>query len=148
MRHHRTRAAAAAGLTVAALAGASSFLAASASTVTVTDVPVTVDAAYVKANGRVPTPGDAITACGANRRQQNEPSTAIDARMTDVVVAGSNDYCTVQLAGGTWAGFYRSTDSGRTWTDSLLPGYPTDQSPEGKASPLQQRDKMRRSLLQ
>ena len=138
MRHHRTRAAAAAGLTVAALAGASSFLAASASTVTVTDVPVTVDAAYVKANGRVPTPGDAITACGANRRQQNEPSTAIDARMTDVVVAGSNDYCTVQLAGGTWAGFYRSTDSGRTWTDSLLPGYPTDQSPEGKASPLQQ----------
>ena len=32
MRHHRTRAAAAAGLTVAALAGASSFLAASAST--------------------------------------------------------------------------------------------------------------------
>ena len=56
-----------------------------------------------------------------------------------VVVAGSNDYCTVELAGGTWAGFYRSTDSGASWIDSLLPGYPTDTSPEGLASPLQQR---------
>ena len=27
-----------------------------------------------------PSPGDAITACGTNRRQQNEPSTAVDAR--------------------------------------------------------------------
>ena len=103
------------------------------------DRPVSVDSPYVKANGRAPTPGDAITACGTNRRQQNEPTAAIDPAATTIITSGSNDYCTVQLAGGTWAGFYRSTDGGATWTDSLLPGYPTDNSPEGLASPLHQR---------
>jgi hypothetical protein len=103
------------------------------------DRPVSVDSPYVKANGRAPTTGDAITACGTNRRQQNEPTAAIDPAATNVITSGSNDYCTVQLAGGTWAGFYRSTDGGATWTDSLLPGYPTDNSPEGLASPLHQR---------
>lgn len=103
------------------------------------DQPVTTDTAYVKANGAVPSAGDAIRLCGTNKRQQNEPSTAIDpaAGHTDVIVAGSNDYCTVEGAGGTWTGFYRSTDAGASWTDSLLPGYPTDDSVEGKASPLQ-----------
>ncbi len=103
------------------------------------DVPVTVDAPYTKANGRVPTSGDAIKFCGTNRRQQNEPSAAVDPRSPDIIVAGSNDYCTLQGAGGTWAGFYRSSDGGTTWSDSLLPGYPTDTSPEGQASPLQRR---------
>jgi hypothetical protein len=112
---------------------------ATASTVTAGDIPVTVDGQYVKANGRAPALGDAITACGGNRRQQNEPSVAVDSRSPNILVAGSNDYCTVQLAGGTWTGFYRSTDSGATWANSLLPGYPTDTSPEGLASPLQQR---------
>ncbi|MEP6852213.1 MAG: sialidase family protein [bacterium] len=112
---------------------------ASATTVVGSDVAVTVDSPYVKANGRTPSPGDAITACGQNRRQQNEPSAAMDPRHTSIVVAGSNDYCTVQLAGGTWTGFYRSTTSGAAWVDSLLPGYPTDNSPEGLASPLRQR---------
>ena len=139
MLHQRTRIAAAACLAVAALTGTSTFLGAAASTVITTDTAVSVDAPYVKANGRAPTAGDAITACGANRRQQNEPSAAVDARSPNIVVSGSNDYCTVPLAGGTWTGFYRSTNSGATWTDSLLPGYPTDQSPEGLASPLQQR---------
>lgn len=122
-----------------ALALGPSLVSAQASTVVRTDTPVTVDSAYVKANGRAPSAGDAITACGANRRQQNEPSAAVDARNAAIVVAGSNDYCTVELAGGTWTGFYRSTDSGATWVDSLLPGYPTDTSPEGQASPLQRR---------
>lgn len=103
------------------------------------DRAVTLDSPYVKANGRTPSPGDAITACGTNRRQQNEPTAAIDPANPSVVTSGSNDYCTVEIAGGTWAGFYRSTDSGSTWTNSLLPGYPTDDSPEGQASPLQQR---------
>jgi hypothetical protein len=103
------------------------------------DRPVSVDSPYVKANGRAPTTGDAITTCGTNRRQQNEPTAAIDPAATNVITSGSNDYCTVELAGGTWAGFYRSTDGGATWTNSLLPGYPTDSSPEGLASPLHQR---------
>jgi hypothetical protein len=110
-----------------------------ASTLVGGNVAVSVDAPYVKANGRTPSSGDAITACGTNRRQQNEPSAAVDPRNPAIVVAGSNDYCTVELTGGTWTGFYRSTTSGATWVDSLLPGYPTDTSPEGLASPLQER---------
>jgi len=140
MRHpHKFSLIAASVVSASALALGPALLSAQASTVVRTDIPVTVDAAYVKANGRAPTPGDAITACGANRRQQNEPSTAVDARTPTVVVAGSNDYCTVELAGGTWTGLYRSENSGATWVDSLLPGYPTDSSPEGLASPLHQR---------
>ena len=112
---------------------------ASATTPIGSDHAVTVDSPYVKANARLVTPNDAISACGANRRQQNEPSTAVDPRSTNIIVAGSNDYCTVEKAGGTWAGFYRSTDSGGSFVNSLLPGYPTDTSPEGLASPLQER---------
>ena len=56
------------------------LLSAQASTVVRTDTPVPVDAPYVKANGSAITPGDAISACGTNRRQQNEPSAAVDAR--------------------------------------------------------------------
>ena len=121
-----------------ALALGPALLSAQASIVVTTDTPVSVDTAYVKANGRAVTSADAISACGANRRQQNEPSTAVDPRDPSIVVAGSNDYCTVEKAGGTWTGFYRSTDSGGNWVNSLLPGYPTDISAEGKASPLQQ----------
>ena len=103
------------------------------------DGPVSVDAPYVKANGRPIAPGDAIAPCGTNLRQANEPTSAVDATSPSIVTSGSNDYCTVEVAGGTWAGFYRSTDSGRSWTNSLLPGYPTDTSPEGTASPLHKR---------
>ena len=116
----------------AAFAGAPAFAATSPG-----DGPVSVDAPYTKANAKPITPGDAIAACGTNRRQQNEPTSAVDPRSPNVVTSGSNDYCTVELAGGTWTGYYRSTDGGRTWQDSLLPGYPTDTSAEGQASPLQ-----------
>ena len=116
------------------------FAAVTAASATVTpDRAVSIDSPYVKANGRTPSAGDAIRACGANRRQQNEPTAAVDPALPTVVTSGSNDYCTVEVAGGTWAGFYRSTDGGNSWVDSLLPGYPTDDSPEGLASPLQQR---------
>ena len=76
--------------------------------------------------------------CGTDRRMQNEPTLAIDPRDTSVWASGSNDYCTVPTAGDAWAGFYRSTDSGASWTDSLLPGYNGDTSTEGVASPLHQ----------
>jgi len=74
--------------------------------------------------------------CGIDRRQQNEPTLAIDPRNTTVWASGANDYCTVPTAGDAWAGFYRSADNGRTWTDSLLPGYNGDTSIEGTSSPL------------
>jgi len=38
--------------------------------------------------------------------------------------------------GDVWAGYYRSTDGGSTWQDSLVPGYPADTSPAGLASPV------------
>ncbi len=139
MRGVRRRLIMGALLTVGALTATSALVPAAGSTPAGSEAAISTDAAYVKANGRTPGAGDAITACGTNRRQQNEPSVAVDARNPSIVVAGSNDYCTVELAGGTWAGFYRSTNGGSGWTGSLLPGYPTDTSPEGQASPLQQR---------
>jgi len=76
--------------------------------------------------------------CGTDRRQQNEPTLAIDPRNPMVRTAGSNDYCTIPTNGDAWAGFYRSSDAGATWVDSLLPGYFLDRSPQGLASPVHQ----------
>lgn len=76
--------------------------------------------------------------CGVDRREQNEPTIAIDPRNPSVRTAGSNDYCTIPIDGDAWAGFYRSSDGGNTWVDSLLPGYPADSSPQAQASPVHQ----------
>jgi hypothetical protein len=76
--------------------------------------------------------------CGTDRRQQNEPTLALDPRNPAVRTAGSNDYCTIPTNGDAWAGFYRSSNSGLTWVDSLLPGYLHDSSTQGLASPVHQ----------
>jgi hypothetical protein len=122
-------------LTVVGVAGAQSVGA---------NVRVTVDnatqGAYMSADqlaGGSYTDG-VLARCGVDRRMQNEPTLAIDPRNTSVWTSGSNDYCTVPTAGDAWAGFYRSTTSGATWTDSLLPGYKGDTSSEGLSSPLHQ----------
>jgi hypothetical protein len=99
------------------------------------DVKVTRDdtsASYLRYDGS----SDATTtACSTGRRSQNEPTVAVDPQNTQVVAAGSNDYCTAIVNGDTWAGYYRSTDGGSTWQDSLVPGYPDDSSAAGLASP-------------
>ena len=77
-----------------------------------------------------------LTRCGTDKRMQNEPTLALDPRNTDVRTSGSNDYCTVPTAGDAWAGFYRTTNGGASWTDSLLPGYRGDTSSQGTASPI------------
>jgi len=77
-----------------------------------------------------------MTACSVGRRQQNEPSVAIDPMDTDIVVAGSNDYCASIVNNEVWAGYYRSTNGGQTWSLSLVPGYPDDTSAAGVASPV------------
>jgi hypothetical protein len=77
-----------------------------------------------------------LTRCGTDARPQNEPTLAIDPRNPNVWSSGSNDYCTVPTTGDGWAGFYRSTDTGQHWTDSLLPGYNGDTSTQGLLSPL------------
>jgi hypothetical protein len=104
------------------------------------NVRVTIDtgSAYVSADqlGGGAYTDSVLARCGVDRRMQNEPTLAIDPRNPAVWTSGANDYCTVPTAGDAWAGFYRSTDSGATWTDSLLPGYSGDTSTEGTSSPL------------
>ena len=72
----------------------------------------------------------------AGERQQNEPTAAVNPLNTLKLTSGANDYCPVPTTTDAWAGFYYSGDGGGTWTNSLLPGYPTDTSAEGRASPL------------
>ena len=79
---------------------------------------------------------DTMTRCSEGRRQQNEPTVAVDPTNPSVVVAGSNDYCAAIVNNEVWAGYYRSTDSGQSWSLSLVPGYPDDTSDSGEASPV------------
>ncbi|MGH9349939.1 MAG: Ig-like domain-containing protein [Vicinamibacterales bacterium] len=77
-------------------------------------------------------------------QRQNEPSIAVSSRNPLHLLAGANDYRTVDLAGlleagatgDAWHGVFTSTDGGGRWTSTLLPGYPRDDSPEGLASPI------------
>jgi hypothetical protein len=99
------------------------------------------DRAYVRHDG-----GSDVTIASCNddspgttaagERQQNEPTAAVDPLNTLKLTSGANDYCPVPTTTDAWAGFYYSGDGGATWTNSLLPGYPTDTSAEGQASPL------------
>ncbi len=83
----------------------------------------------------VPGDGDSDSNDGGAFRQGNEPTLAIDPTNPDLVVAGWNDYCDADLGGG-WQGIAFSTDRGETWMPSKIPGYPSDTSAEGIASPL------------
>ena len=111
------------------------LLGTAAPSLAVTDVRVTGDGtpgSYVRADGGT----DAtMQACSTGRRQQNEPTVAVDPSNPDVVVAGANDYCASIVNGEVWVGYYRSVDGGGTWTNSLVPGYPDDGSEQGTASP-------------
>ena len=98
-----------------------------------TDARVTVDdtaGSYQLANDGGT--DETMTRCSEGRRQQNEPTIAVDPSDTDVVVAGSNDYCAAIVNNEVWAGYYRSEDGGTTWANSLVPGYPDDTSDAGE----------------
>ena len=69
-------------------------------------------------------------------RQQVETTVAVDPRNPSILVAGAQDLRLKGVGEHRWMGYYRSTDGGLTWTNSLLPGYPGDASPQGLASPL------------
>jgi hypothetical protein len=115
-------------LATAAVAGSAAFAVSG-------NVRVTRDAtasSYLRYDGS----SDAtMAACSTGRRPQNEPTVAVDPHATNVVVAGSNDYCAQIVNGEVWAGYYRSDDGGSSWRDSLVPGYPADASAAGTASP-------------
>src|SRR5260370_1312292 len=74
-------------------------------------------------------------------QRQNEPSIAVSSRNSSHLLAGANDYRTVDLPGllgidergDAWLGVFKSFDGGRTWQSTLLPGFPLDGSPQGKA---------------
>jgi hypothetical protein len=77
-------------------------------------------------------------------QRQNEPSIAASTRNPLHLLAGANDYRTVDIpfvndaneTGDAWLGLFKSIDGGQRWKSTLLPGYPQDVSPEGTASPL------------
>jgi hypothetical protein len=77
-------------------------------------------------------------------QRQNEPSLAVSSRNPLHLLAGANDYRTVDIpfpdagdeTGDAWLGVFKSFDGGQTWQSTLLPGYPQDQSAAGLASPL------------
>jgi Putative Ig domain len=78
-------------------------------------------------------------------QRQNEPSMAISSRNPLHMVAGDNDYRSVDLpgvsgevapTGDAWLGWFTSFDGGQTWSSILVPGYPQDTSLAGKLSPI------------
>ena len=88
----------------------------------------------------------------AQNRQANETTVSISPRPSpvtgavgDLVAAGANDYRMVPRTADVWFGFYLSFDGGGTWFgtppfpngfNTMVPGFPTDTSPAGTASPL------------
>lgn len=77
-------------------------------------------------------------------QRQNEPSLAVSTRNPMHLLAGANDYRTVDIpesqgdlpgqqneiiaTGDAWLGVFKSFDGGQSWISSLLPGYPQDNS--------------------
>ena len=74
-------------------------------------------------------------------QRQNEPSIAVSTRNPLHLLAGANDYRTVdmpfsegelpgqmqnQATGDAWLGIFKSYDGGQSWISTLLPNYPQD----------------------
>ncbi len=66
-------------------------------------------------------------------QRQNEPSMAVSTRNPLHILAGANDYRSVDLetvlsggaeTGDAWLGLFKSFDGGYTWQSNLLPGCP------------------------
>jgi hypothetical protein len=92
----------------------------------------------------------------AQNRQSNEPTVAISPLASpvtggvgDIIAAAANDYRMVPHFGDAWMPVYLSFDGGATWFgdppfpngyNTMVPGFPTDTSPEGLSSPLKNLD--------
>jgi hypothetical protein len=88
----------------------------------------------------------------AQNRQANETTVSISTaaspvtgRVGDIVAEAANDYRMVPHFGDTWMPIYLSFDGGTTWFgnppfpngyNTMVPGFPTDTSAAGVASPL------------
>jgi hypothetical protein len=93
------------------------------------DVKVTNDNNNM--DGGTPNPG-----FDSQNRQSNETTVAINPANADIVAVGGNDYRMVTVTGDVWLGFYISDDGGATWFNTFVPGFPSDTSTSGLASPL------------
>ncbi|MBI4444424.1 MAG: Ig-like domain repeat protein [Acidobacteria bacterium] len=78
-------------------------------------------------------------------QRQNEPSVAVSTRNPMHLLAGANDYRSVNLpglpadraTGDAWLGLFKSFDGGQSWQSTLLPGFPQAvTSQEGVNSPI------------
>lgn len=80
-------------------------------------------------------------------QRQNEPSLAVSTRNPSHLLAGANDYRSVDFeelfgdvnqeqTADSWLGVFKSFDGGATWRSTLLPGFPADRSASGQSSPL------------
>ena len=82
-------------------------------------------------------------------QRQNESSMAVSSRNPLHLLAGANDYRSVDIpfppdtqngvekeTGDAWVGVFTSIDGGQSWSSTLVPGYPQDQSAVGVSSPL------------
>jgi hypothetical protein len=112
-----------------------------------TDVKVTHDNNNVDGGPGLTTPSR-----DASNRQSNETTVAISDAISpvtglagDIVAAGGNDYRMVPHFGDTWMPVYLSFDGGTSWFgappfpagyNTMVPGFPTDTSAAGLASPL------------
>ncbi|HEY1407646.1 MAG TPA: hypothetical protein VF434_01825, partial [Promineifilum sp.] len=93
------------------------------------DVKVTNDNNNV--DGGTPNPG-----FDAQNRQSNEATTSISPVDPDIIASGGNDYRLVTVSGDVWLGVYVSQNGGATWFNTMVPGFPSDTSASGLASPL------------
>ena len=108
-------------------------------------LPFTFSAApiLVGSNVRVSThdffPADAYAAASgpADVLQQNEPSIAVSPANEDLIAVGMNDVRTLSVSDDSWQGLAVSTNGGASFDyEALVPGYPTDTSAAGLASPV------------
>jgi hypothetical protein len=82
-------------------------------------------------DGGTPNPG-----FDAQNRQSNETTVSISPANPSIVAAGGNDYRMVTVTGDVWLGVYVSANAGATWFNTMVPGFPSDTSAAGLASPL------------
>ena len=96
--------------------------------------------------------GNVTPSKDAQNRQSNETTVAVSTmpspvtnQVGDLVVESANDYRMAPHFGDTWMPIYLSFDGGTTWFgappfpngyNTMVPGFPTDTSAAGTASPL------------
>ncbi len=93
------------------------------------DVKITNDNNNI--DGGTPNPG-----FDAQNRQGNETTVAISSTNPSIIAVGLNDYKMVTVTADVWLGFDVSANGGATWFNTMVPGFPTDTTAAGVASPL------------